>query len=101
MDTNYSTIDVNGTKIFNWEAGSPTAPALLLLHGFPSSSHMFRNLIPVLPGQFHLVAPDFLVWASRTCPIERITNISVPAESSKSRTGRDLLAQESDNRETV
>jgi pimeloyl-ACP methyl ester carboxylesterase len=59
MNVNYRTIDVNGIKIFHREAGSPGAPALLLLHGFPSSSHMFRNLIPLLAGHFHLVAPDF------------------------------------------
>ena len=59
MAINYRTADVNGLKIFYREAGSPTAPALLLLHGFPTSSHMFRNLIPLLAGKFHLVAPDF------------------------------------------
>ncbi len=59
MTTNYRNIDVNGIKIFYREAGSPAKPPLLLLHGFPTSSHMFRNLIPLLEGQFHLVAPDF------------------------------------------
>jgi pimeloyl-ACP methyl ester carboxylesterase len=59
MAINYRTTDVSGMKIFYREAGSPTAPALLLLHGFPTSSHMFRNLIPLLAGKFHLVAPDF------------------------------------------
>ena len=59
MKINYRSVNVNGTKIFYREAGNPTAPTLLLLHGFPSSSHMFRNLIPFLAGQFHLVAPDF------------------------------------------
>lgn len=59
MATNYRTVDVNGMKIFYRETSNPTAPALLLLHGFPTSSHMFRNLIPRLAEQFHLVAPDF------------------------------------------
>lgn len=59
MPVNYHSVVVNGTKIFYREAGNPTAPALLLLHGFPSSSHQFRNLIPLLSGQFHLIAPDF------------------------------------------
>jgi len=59
MSVRYRTIEVSGMKIFYREAGSPTAPPLLLLHGFPSSSHMFRNLIPLLKGKFHLVAPDF------------------------------------------
>jgi pimeloyl-ACP methyl ester carboxylesterase len=59
MKTRYHSVDVNGVKIFYREAGNPTAPTLVLLHGFPSSSHMFRDLIPYLAGRFHLVAPDF------------------------------------------
>jgi pimeloyl-ACP methyl ester carboxylesterase len=54
----YRTADVDGVKIFYREAGSPGAPKLLLLHGFPSSSHMFRDLIPLLADRFHIVAPD-------------------------------------------
>ncbi len=46
------------TEIFYREAGDPQKPAMLLLHGFPSSSHMFRNLIPELSGDFHVIAPD-------------------------------------------
>jgi len=49
---------VDGQQIFYREAGSKDAPAVLLLHGFPTSSHMFRNLIPVLADRFHVVAPD-------------------------------------------
>lgn len=49
---------VDDLNVFYREAGSPTKPTLLLLHGFPSSSHMFRDLIPQLADQFHLVAPD-------------------------------------------
>ena len=52
----YATVD--GNKIFYREAGAPTAPAILLLHGFPTSSHMFRNIIPRLAEQYHVVAPD-------------------------------------------
>lgn len=55
---NYRTADVDGAKIFYREAGSPGAPELLLLHGFPTSSHMFRDLIPHLADRFHIVAPD-------------------------------------------
>ena len=55
---NYQTADVDGAKIFYREAGSPGAPKLLLLHGFPTSSHMFRDLIPQLADRFHIVAPD-------------------------------------------
>jgi len=49
---------VDGTNIFYREAGSRDAPKLLLLHGFPTSSHMFRDLIPLLADRFHIVAPD-------------------------------------------
>jgi pimeloyl-ACP methyl ester carboxylesterase len=54
----YKTAQVDGFKIFYREAGDPQAPAVLLLHGFPTSSHMFRNLIPELAGQYHVIAPD-------------------------------------------
>jgi pimeloyl-ACP methyl ester carboxylesterase len=50
--------DVDGQKIFYREAGQANAPAVLLLHGFPSSSHMFRNLIPLLADRYRVVAPD-------------------------------------------
>jgi len=52
-------VDVDGINVFYREAGRPGAPVLLLLHGFPSSSHMFRELIPELAERFHLIAPDF------------------------------------------
>lgn len=55
----YRTIEINGVDIFYREAGSPENPAILLLHGFPSSSHMFRNLIEDLKDEFYLVAPDY------------------------------------------
>jgi pimeloyl-ACP methyl ester carboxylesterase len=58
MKIHYRTIPVGGVNIFYREAGDPGAPTLLLLHGYPSSSHMFRDLIPLLAGRFHLVAPD-------------------------------------------
>lgn len=51
--------DVNGVKVFYREAGSPDAPTIVLLHGFPSSSHMYRDLIPRLAGRFHVIAPDY------------------------------------------
>ena len=54
----YRAVDVDGFEVFYREAGDPTKPALLLLHGFPTSSHMFRDLIPLLADRFHLVAPD-------------------------------------------
>ncbi len=55
---NYRTVSVDGHDLFYREAGDRKNPTLLLLHGFPSSSHMFRNLIPLLADRFHLVAPD-------------------------------------------
>jgi pimeloyl-ACP methyl ester carboxylesterase len=54
----YQTIEVNGHKLFYREAGNTNSPAILLLHGFPTSSHMFRDLIPQLAGEYHVVAPD-------------------------------------------
>jgi pimeloyl-ACP methyl ester carboxylesterase len=54
----YRNVDVDGLKLFYREAGEPGTPKLLLLHGFPSSSHMFRGLIPLLADRFHIVAPD-------------------------------------------
>src|SRR5215475_689802 len=56
--TSFHTVNVDGNKIFYREAGPKTAPDLLLLHGFPTSSHMFRNLIPLLADRYHVVAPD-------------------------------------------
>jgi len=54
----YRTVSVDGLKIFYREAGAASVPALLLLHGFPSASHMFRDLIPLLADRFHIIAPD-------------------------------------------
>jgi pimeloyl-ACP methyl ester carboxylesterase len=58
MTTAHRHATVDGHKIFYREAGDPHAPTLLLLHGFPTSSHMFRNLIPLLADRYHVVAPD-------------------------------------------
>src|SRR5262252_5403462 len=54
----YLNANVDGLRVFYREAGPPAAPALLLLHGFPSASHMFRDLIPALSDRYHLAAPD-------------------------------------------
>ena len=58
MATHFKTVDVIGTDIFYREAGDRGRPTLLLLHGFPSSSHMFRDLIPELADRYHVIAPD-------------------------------------------
>lgn len=54
----YQQINVDGLNVFYREAGPTDAPAVLLLHGYPTSSHMFRDLIPILSGQYHIIAPD-------------------------------------------
>jgi len=54
----YRSADVDGLKVFYREAGSADMPALLLLHGFPSASHMFRDLILLLADRLHIIAPD-------------------------------------------
>ena len=56
--THYRTQDVDGLTVFYREAGASTAPTVLLLHGFPTSSHMFRDLIPLLAPHFRVIAPD-------------------------------------------
>ena len=55
----YRTVKVDGLDIFYREAGPKNAPVVLLLHGFPSSSHMFRDLIPLLADKYHVIAPDY------------------------------------------
>ncbi len=64
----HRTIEIDGLEIFYREAGSKNAPTILLLHGFPTSSHMFRNLIPTLADEFHLVAPDYPGFGASSMP---------------------------------
>src|SRR5215467_7195575 len=64
----YRTLNVEGLEIFYREAGPRDAPTVLLLHGFPSSSHMFRNLIPMLADKYHAVAPDFPGYGESSAP---------------------------------
>jgi pimeloyl-ACP methyl ester carboxylesterase len=64
----YRTADVDGLEVFYREAGAANAPTLLLLHGFPTSSHMFRELIPLLADEFHLVAPDLPAFGRSAMP---------------------------------
>jgi pimeloyl-ACP methyl ester carboxylesterase len=66
--TVYRRTKVDGLEIFYREAGPNAAPTVLLLHGFPTSSHMFRNLIPALAGNYHVVAPDLPGFGFPECP---------------------------------
>ncbi len=58
VDVRYERKKIGAVDVFYREAGSPAAPTLLLLHGFPSASHMFRDLIPALADRYHVIAPD-------------------------------------------
>jgi alpha-beta hydrolase superfamily lysophospholipase len=64
----YRTLNVEGLEMFYREAGPRDGPTVLLLHGFPSSSHMFRNLIPMLADEYHVVAPDFPGYGESSAP---------------------------------
>jgi pimeloyl-ACP methyl ester carboxylesterase len=64
----YSTETIDGLDIFIREAGQPDSPQIVLLHGFPTSSHMFRNLIPRLAEDFHVIAPDYPGYGLSSMP---------------------------------
>ncbi|WP_018860351.1 alpha/beta fold hydrolase [Rhizobium sp. 42MFCr.1] len=64
----YHRINIDGCEMFYRQAGEPTKPILLLLHGFPSSSHMFRDLMPLLADRFHLIAPDIPGFGQSQAP---------------------------------
>jgi pimeloyl-ACP methyl ester carboxylesterase len=66
--TTYHYAAVRGLKLFYREAGERNAPVLVLLHGFPSSSHMFRDLIPQLAENFHVIAPDYVGFGYSDAP---------------------------------
>ncbi len=66
--TMHKSVKVDGLDIFYREAGPKDAPTILLLHGFPTSSHMFRNLIPALSDRFHIVAPDYPGFGNSSMP---------------------------------
>ena len=65
-------LTVDGHRLFFREAGDPNAPALVLLHGFPTSSYMFRDLVPALADRYHVIAPDH--WASASLTRHRLSS---------------------------
>ncbi|WP_433311481.1 alpha/beta fold hydrolase [Micromonospora chersina] len=83
--TRHHLVTVAGQQVFYRAAGDPSRPTLVLLHGFPTSSHMFRNLIPALADEFHLVAPDHVGFGQSSAPpvdqfdysFERLTEITL------------------------
>lgn len=68
VEMSYHTANVDGVEVFYREAGDKNAPALILLHGFPTSSHMFRNLIPLLADKYHVIAPDYPGFGQSAMP---------------------------------
>jgi pimeloyl-ACP methyl ester carboxylesterase len=66
--TTYHFATVNGRKVFYREAGDPKAPTIILLHGFPTSSFMFRDLIPQIADRFHVIAPDYIGFGQSDAP---------------------------------
>jgi pimeloyl-ACP methyl ester carboxylesterase len=69
MTTQYKTAVIDSLDISYREAGSPSDPAIVLLHGFPTSSHMFRNLIPLIADKFHVIAPDYPGYGQSSMPL--------------------------------
>ncbi|TJZ80230.1 alpha/beta hydrolase [Rhodococcus oryzae] len=68
FDTRHRTATIDGLEVFYRESGHPDNPTLVLLHGFPSSSHMFRNLIAELADEFHVIAPDHIGFGRSSMP---------------------------------
>jgi pimeloyl-ACP methyl ester carboxylesterase len=68
MATHYHSLTIDGTDVFYREDGPRDAPVILLLHGFPSSSRMYRDLIPLLAGEYHVIAPDYPAFGHSGVP---------------------------------
>lgn len=66
--TVHHTVEIDGLSVFVREAGNVNAPAIVLLHGFPTSSHMFRELIPMLADKFRVIAPDLIGYGHSSAP---------------------------------
>lgn len=76
LHTQYRTVKVEDVEIFYREAGDPKKPTILLLHGFPSSSHMYRNLMELLAPHYHLIAPDYPGFGLSSKPLPKIFTYS-------------------------
>ncbi|MFF2015370.1 alpha/beta fold hydrolase [Paenibacillus sp. NPDC058177] len=66
--TTYHSVEVEGLEVFYRKAGNPNKPVIVLLHGFPSASHMFRELIPVLEKDYYVIAPDYPGFGNTSSP---------------------------------
>src|SRR5215831_13450315 len=77
----HKTVNIDGLDIFYREAGSPENPTVLLLRGFPTSSQMFRNLMPQMASRYHLVAPDYPGFGESSSPAW--SNSSTPLTTSR------------------
>jgi pimeloyl-ACP methyl ester carboxylesterase len=74
--THYRTATIDGVRLFYREAGPADAPVVVLLHGFPTSSHMYRNLIPALADRYHVIAPDYPGFGQSDVPDRKTFNYS-------------------------
>jgi pimeloyl-ACP methyl ester carboxylesterase len=68
LPTHHRTVEIEGHEIFYREAGDTRAPTIVLLHGFPASSAMFRNLVPMLADRYHVIAPDHVGFGLSAAP---------------------------------
>ena len=75
MSVTYATKTVGDVEVFYREAGAADAPVLLLLHGFPTSGHMFRDLIPLLADGYHVIAPDLPGFGNTKARVATRSNI--------------------------
>ena len=101
-DVKFGTVEVEGLKIAYREAGDPKAPKLVLLHGFPASSHQYRNLVPALADRFHVTAPDYPGFGESDAPdpaswaytFDHLAEVTAKFLSAKGFTRYGLFAQD-------
>ena len=101
-DVKFGTVEVEGLKIAYREAGDPKAPKLVLLHGFPASSHQYRNLVPALADRFHVIAPDYPGFGESDAPdpaswaytFDHLAEVTAKFLSAKGFTRYGLFAQD-------